>query len=231
MTYGQGGVRCAPGKLFTFRGRAMTTVNTTVIDLMMFAYGVQARQIIGIPAWAESQKYDLSAQPDADGVPNTEQMRALMRSVLADRFHLTFHNEQRELPVYAITVAKDGPKLTKSAGDPNGLPSLLFRGLGVLPGMNASMSDLAGVLQSAVLDRPVVDQTKLTGKYDFTITWTPDETQFAGMGVRVPPPSNDPNAPPALFTAFQEQLGLKLESTRAPVTTLVIDRLDKPSEN
>jgi uncharacterized protein (TIGR03435 family) len=74
--------------------------------------------------------------------------------------------------------------------------------------VNATVADLAGVMQSAVLDRPVVDKTGLQGRYDFTITWTPDESQFASRGVRVPPPSNDPNAPPNLFTAFQEQLGL-----------------------
>jgi uncharacterized protein (TIGR03435 family) len=93
------------------------------------------------------------------------------------------------------------------------------------------MADLAGVMQAAVMDRPVVDRTGLEGRYDFTIQWTPDESQFAGLGVRVPPPSGDPNAPPGLFTAFQEQLGLKLESTRAPAEVLVIDRVERPSEN
>jgi uncharacterized protein (TIGR03435 family) len=86
-------------------------------------------------------------------------------------------------------------------------------------------------MQTAVLDRPVVDRTGLPGRYDFTLTWTPDESQFRGLGVRVPPPSGDPNAPPGLFTAVQEQLGLKFESTSAPVDVLVIDRAEKPSEN
>ena len=98
--------------------------------------------------------------------------------------------------------------------------------------MNATMGDLAGVMQTAVLDRPVIDKTGLQGRYDFTLRWTPDETQFVNMGVRVPPPqANDPDAPPGLFTAFQEQLGLKLESTKGPVDVLVVDRIDKPSEN
>jgi uncharacterized protein (TIGR03435 family) len=86
-------------------------------------------------------------------------------------------------------------------------------------------------MQTAVLDRPVVDKTGLAGRYDFVLTWTPDETQFASMGVRVPPPPADGSGPPGLFTAFQEQLGLKLESTKAPADVLVIDRLDRPSEN
>ena len=93
------------------------------------------------------------------------------------------------------------------------------------------MADLAGVMQGAVLDRPVVDQTGITGRYDFTLTWTPDEFQFGGLGMKVPPPSGDAAAPPDLFTAFQQQLGLKLESTKAPADILVIDHVEKPSEN
>ena len=93
------------------------------------------------------------------------------------------------------------------------------------------MADFAGVLQTAVMDRPVVDKTGLTGRFDFSIRWTPDESQFVSMGVRVPPPSNDPNAPPGIFTAFPEQLGLKLDPSRAPVDVIVIDKVEKPSDN
>jgi uncharacterized protein (TIGR03435 family) len=132
--------------------------------------------------------------------------------------------------VYAITVGKTGPKLTKSEGDPNGLPGLFFRGLGVLPARNATMADFAGVMQAAVLDRPVVDQTGLPGRYDFTLTWTPDEFQFGGLGMK-PPATSEGATAPDLFTAMQQQLGLKLESTKAPAEILVIDRVEKPSEN
>ena len=155
----------------------------------------------------------------------------MVQKLLADRFKLTFHRDKKELSVFAIVVGKNGPKLTKSAGDPNGLPGLFFRGLGDLPARNATMADFAGVMQTAVLDRPVVDQTGLSGRFDFELKWTPDETQFAGLGVRVPAPSDDLAAPPDLFTAIQEQLGLKLQSTKAPVEVLVIDRVEKPSEN
>jgi bla regulator protein blaR1 len=220
-----------PGKLFTVKGRQVITINTTANDLITFAYELHARQLVGGPPWMESDKYDVTGQPEGQGLPDMKQLRALMRQLLTDRFKLSFHREKRELPVYAITVVSGGPKLTKNETNPNGLPGLLFRGLGVLPGVNATIADLAGVMQTAVLDRPVVDRTGLQGRYDFTLTWTPDETQFTSMGVRVPPPSNDPNAPPNLFTAFQEQLGLKLDATRAPAEVLVIDRIDKPSEN
>jgi uncharacterized protein (TIGR03435 family) len=220
-----------PGKLFTVRGRQVLTINTTLNDLVVFAYELHARQIAGGPDWAETQKYDVTGQPEAQGAPNLTQLRGMIRQLLTDRFKLAFHREQRELPVYAIIVAPGGPKLTKNDTNPNGLPGLLFRGLGVLPGTNATIADLAGVMQSAVLDRPVVDKTGLPGRYDFSLRWTPDESQFAGLGDRVPPPANDANAPPGLFTAFQEQLGLKLDPTRAPVEVLVIDRVARPSEN
>jgi uncharacterized protein (TIGR03435 family) len=179
----------------------------------------------------ESEKFDVTGQPEAPGIPSQPQLRAMIQSLLADRFKLAFRRDTREVPAYAIVVGNGGPRLTKNDSNPNGLPSLLFRGLGVLPASNATMADLAGVMQTAVLDRPVVDRTGLPGRYDFTLTWTPDESQFGGLGVRVPPPSGDANAAPGLFTAIQEQLGLKIESTRAPVEVLVIDRVEKPSEN
>ena len=220
-----------PGKLFTVRGRQVLTVNTTVNDLITFAYELHARQITGGPAWMDTEKYDVTGQPQAQGIPNLFQLRAMVRQLLTDRFKLAFHRDMKELAVYAIVVGNRGPTLTKNDTNPNGLPNLIFKGLGVLPAMNATMADLAGVMQSAVLDRPVVDKTGLPGRYDFTLTWTPDESQFSGLGVRVPPPSGDANAPPGLFTAFQEQLGLKLDSTKAPVDVLVVDRVEKPSDN
>jgi uncharacterized protein (TIGR03435 family) len=219
------------GKLFTVKGRQVLTINTTAVDLIAFAYGVHARQISGGPEWMRAEKYDVTGQPDAQGVPNERQLRGMVQKLLEDRFTLTIHRETKELGVYAITIGTGGPKLARNETNPDGLPSLLFRGLGVLPAVNASMADFAGVMQTAVLDRPVVDRTGLPGRYDFTLTWTADESQFAALGVRVPPPSGDPNAPPGLFTAIQEQLGLKLESTNAPVSVLVVDRVEKPSEN
>ena len=220
-----------PGKIFTVKGRQVITINTTTNDLITFAYDLHAKQIVGGPPWMESEKYDVTGQPEGQGTPSRTQLSGMIRKLLEDRFKFTFHRDKRELPVYAITLAPGGPKMTKNDTNPNGLPGLFFKGLGTLPGMNATMGDLASVMQTAVLDRPVIDRSGLQGRWDFTLRWTPDETQFQGMGVRVPPPSNDPDAPPVLFTAFQEQLGLKLESTRGPVEVLVVDRIEKPSEN
>ncbi|HKT80644.1 MAG TPA: TIGR03435 family protein [Vicinamibacterales bacterium] len=218
------------GKGFTIRGRQFLTINTSASDLITFAYSVHARQVSNGPEWLESIRYDVTILPDQEGIPNDKQLRELAGKLLAERFNFAFHHEQKELAVYALMVGKNGHKLTKSDLDPSGLPSLVFRGLGVLPARNASMANFAGVMQSAVLDRPVVDQTNLEGRYDFTLNWTPDETQFGGLGIRVPPPS-DTAAAPGLFTAVQEQLGLRFESTRAPADVIVIDRLDKPTED
>jgi uncharacterized protein (TIGR03435 family) len=219
----------AQGKLLTIRGRVVTTVNTTVQDLVAFAYGVHTEQIDGLEGWAASDAFDIAGPPDAPGVPNERQMRRMLQTLLADRFNLAFHRDTRELSAYALVRAETPLTLTRSAANPNATPALFFRGLGVLPAANATMADFASVMQYAVLDRPVVDRSGLEGRYDFLLRWTPDETQSGGLGIRVPPPTNDPAAPPGLFTAIQEQLGLKFEATRAPVDVIVVDRVERPS--
>lgn len=220
-----------PGKLYTMRGREFATINTSLMDLLGIAYSVHEKQVIGAPEWVRSDKFDILAKPDIDGTPNRNQLAVMLQKLFADRFALKFHHEQKEISVYALTVAKSGPKMNKS-DDPNNLPSLLFRGLGVLTVHDASMVDFANLMQGAVLDRPVVDKTGLDAKYDFLLKWTPDETQFTSFGPRPPQPqTNNPDAPPDLFTAIQQQLGLKFESTKAAVDVLVIDRIEKPSEN
>ncbi len=221
------------GKLYRVQGRRFSTVNTTLSDLITFSYGIQVRQIVGAPAWIESDKYDLAAQPDGEGQPNDRQWKLMVQKLLADRFKLSFHRDKKELSVYALVVGKSGSKLTKSAGDPDGLPGLGFRGLGAMAARNANMQDFAGLLQGVVLDRPVVDQTGITGRYDFTLDWTPDEFQFAAFGnANLPPqPKDDANPHTDLYTAIQQQLGLKLESTKAPTEVFVIDHVEKPSGN
>jgi uncharacterized protein (TIGR03435 family) len=220
-----------PGKYFSVRGRNFTTGNTTLVDMLSFAYGVHKKQIIGLPEWADTDKFDLAGEPDAPGAPSLKQWNSMMQKLLAERFKLTFHHDKKELSVYAITVAKTGSRLTPSQGDPNGLPGNFFRGLGDMVNVNSTLQDFAGVMQAAVLDRPVVDQTGLTGRFDFMLKWTPDESQFSGMGVKVPPPSDKADAPPSLYTAIQEQLGLKLDPVKAPVDVMVVDHVEKPSEN
>ena len=217
----------------TMRGpREVVTVNTSLNNLIAFAYGIHARQISGAPAWFESDHYDITAKPEADGLPNRKQLEGMLQSLLADRFKLTFHREKKELSVYAVTVAKAGSKLAKTSADANALPGLGFRGLGDLVARNSNMSDFTTLLQSTVLDRPVVDQTGLSGRFDFTLKWTPDEFQFGSFATGLPRPQADaPDAPPPLTTAIEQQLGLKLDGAKAPVEVLIIDHVEKPSAN
>jgi uncharacterized protein (TIGR03435 family) len=219
-----------PGKGFTMRGKEVLTIGTTVDDLITFAYDLHTRQVTGGPSWLESDKFDITGQPDSPGRPNLKQFKIMVQKLLADRFQLTFHRDKKEMSAYAIVVAKAGPKLTKSE-DPGNTPGLMFPKLGLLPARNATMEEFAQVMQGAVLDRPVVDQTGIAGRWDFTLTWTPDPTQFVAMGAHVPPPTDDPSAPPDLFTAFVQQLGLRLEATKAPVGVIVVDKVEKPSGN
>jgi uncharacterized protein (TIGR03435 family) len=221
------------GKLFSVRpdGR-IVTINTTLMDLIKFAYGVQDKQVTNLPDWASSQKYDLNGKPDIQGMPNPGQLRHMVQLELADRFQLKFHEDKKEMSAYVLSVAKSGEKMEKAPADSGPLPALFFRGLGVLTVRNATMQDFCELMQSAVLDRPVVDETELQGRYNFLLKWTPDESQFGGMGIKVPPPSDAADAPPPLYTAITEQIGLRLEAmSKAPVRELVIDHVDHPSAN
>ena len=134
--------------------------------------------------------------------------------------------------MYVLTIAKGGPKLTKSDGDPNGLPGLFFRGRpGDLVVHNATMGDFVGLLQNAVLDRPVLDKTGVSARWDFTLNWTPDDSQFGGLAAKLPPPADGTATPPALYTAIQEQIGLKLDATKSAADVFVVDHIEKPSDN
>jgi uncharacterized protein (TIGR03435 family) len=220
-----------PGKLFTIRGRHVLTVNTNVNDLITFAYSLHTKQLVNAPPWFATDKFDIDGVPDVEGQPNLKQLRLLIQSALTDRFKLTFHHDQKELSVYALTVAKGGPKLTDTIHKPSEPVNFGYRKLGALMVTNATMKDFCDGMQGSALDRPAVDHTGLTGRYDFTLNWTPDESQFEAMGGYRPPATEDPNAPPALSTAMQEQLGLKFESVKAPADVFVIDHVEKPSAN
>jgi uncharacterized protein (TIGR03435 family) len=208
------------------------TINTNLNDIMTFAYGLHAKQIVGAPAWFSTDKFDIDGVPDVEGQPSSKQFKLLFQSVLTDRFKLTFHHDKKELSVYALTVGKAGPKMTETIHQPNDPKNFIFRGKpGNLMVTNSTMKDFCDGMQAAVMDKPVVDQTGLTARYDFNLNWTPDESQFESMGGFKPPATEDPNAPPVLSTAMQEQLGLKFEATKAPAEVFVIDHVEKPSAN
>ncbi len=214
------------------RGEQITLTGVTLHDLLTFGYGVNPRQISGGPAWLDSDKFEILGKPDTEGQPSTKQLGIMLQKMLADRFKLTVHHDKKELTVYTITVAKTGPKLAQAVNNGNVLPGLGMRGLGRAVVRNATIADFAGFMQSIVLDRPVVDQTRLDARYDFALDWTPDDSQFPDRSGPLPPPTPE-NAEtfPDLFTAMQQQLGLKMESTKLAVDVIVVDKAEKPSDN
>lgn len=214
---------------FRFGIRKFSTINTTLVDILKFAYKLQDKQMTGLPPWASELKWDIDGQPDGEGQPSADQWRSALKKLLAERFQLKFHTEDREMPVYLLELTKNGPKmsLNQTGGDRGA--GLLFRGPGIFTAQNATMKDFAGLLQETLLDRPVLDKTGLgDAHYDFVLNWQPDAVQFGGRWANVPP--RDPPQPD-LYTAVQEQIGLKITPTKAPATVLVFEKVEKPSQN
>ena len=217
----------------TLNGRNFATRNSSLGDLIGFAYEVQANQIVNAPDWINKDRYDIAAVPDQEGSPNVQQLRAMVQKLLVSRFNLKFHHDKRDLSAYVLTVAKNGSKL-KPTEIKGTLP-----GLGMRPGAggltlflaNGRMQDFTGFLQMIVFDRPVVDRTELTGRYDCSVTFTPDDSEFNGKPPKLPPAAENTEPAPNLFTAFQEQLGLKLEAQKTQVDVIAIDHVEKPSPN
>ena len=222
-----------PGKTIDFEGRHLTMVNYNVNDLLSDAYGLHTRQIIGAPEWFDSELFDIDGVPDVPGEPSDKQADMMLQKLLTDRFALKLHHEQRELSVYAITVAKGGPKMTVSAPGQGNEDDFSFRKLGDLTVSNITMDEFAKEMQGSVTDRPVVDQTGLKDRYDFRLRWTPDDSQFAqfrSAGVQQRK-TDKPSTQPALNDAIRQQIGLRLEPVKAMVDVIVIDHVEHPSPN
>ena len=130
-------------------------------------------------SWLESERFDITAKPQQTGIPNVKQLRTMVQKLVAERFRLAFHPEKKELSAYMVTVGKNGPKLSKNETGGN-LPGFGGRGPGAIGVRNSTMAEFASFLQARILDRPVVDQTGLSGKWDFTLEWRPDPTQAVG---------------------------------------------------
>jgi bla regulator protein blaR1 len=210
-------------------------------SLLTWAYEVQNYQVSGGPSWMAAESWNILAKPAAPEGPqdgpaeyakmnDTQRTRYMaiirqrLQALLADRFQLVLRHESREQTVYALTIAKNGPKLKESADQ--SVSGFLKRGRGNITGKGAQMETLVKFLAIDVL-RPVADETHLTAHYDFTLDWTPDRPASATPGAET---ASDPTGP-TIFTAIEEQLGLRLESRKMPVDTLIIDRIEKPSEN
>jgi uncharacterized protein (TIGR03435 family) len=221
----------------TIGGRTFTVTAGSVADLISFAYGVQPKQIINGPDWMNSERYDISATIQPEGQPNPQQIRVMIRKLLAERFALKTHNDKRDMSAYVITVSKSGSRLPPT--QLNGpLPGFGMRpspsGVSLMA-RNAAFSEFRDFLQNLVLDRPVVDHTGLTGKYDFQVTFTPDDSQFNGHPPKAPASADSgaPTAEPApdITQAFDQQLGLKLSAEKTAVDVIALDHVEKPSPN
>lgn len=242
-------------------GGRFEATNDTLARLIMFAYDVSPRQLLGGPEWMRSDKYDVVAKPDGavpvgtpsssavhfpqgDGIAWTqmnrggrgaEDIRQMVQALLAERFQLKAHRETRELPLYALVVAKNGPKLKESAEGRR--PQMGVIGLGQLSFQAQDARALAMTL-ATLTGRFIEDRTGLQGKYDFDLHWTPDESERQMMNSAAQEHNMDLNnlprgdsSGPSLFTALEEQLGLRLESGKGPVEVVVVDHAEKPTEN
>lgn len=223
-----------PGWMLGTKGNHFAAHGVNLLDLISFAYGVHAKQIAGGPAWMQSERFDLEAVPNIPGRPRRAQLQPMLQKLLAERFGLAVHHEQRELAVYGLVVAKDGLKLTPTTQPdaPTGYDFPQIDRVAEMKVMRMTMADFASALQRTVMDRPVVDHSGLAERYDFTLRWTPDESQFIqfrGTGVSVPAGNEQASGLPGLFTAIQEQLGLRLEPRREPDDVIVIDSVNRPS--
>jgi len=243
-------LRRQPGGLYT-------TTNAPLRALIASAYlnefPPKGRLIFGGPGWIDSERFDIEAR--ADGKPGNEQERLMLQSLLEDRFKLVLHHETRRLPIYALVLSKPGkigPQLTPHSGSAKCTEFEAGKGL-VQPGPGEAMPaycggffmnprpgglretgnkitmDMLGQFLSQSVDRTVVNRTGLSGVFDFTLEFAPE----LGPASQSDSTANasDPSTPPSIFTALQEQLGLKLESQKGPVDALVIDHVEQPSEN
>lgn len=201
--------------------------------LIIMAYDLKPNQLTGGPSWLDSVKYDITAK--AEGPEEPERLKQMMQTLLADRFKLAFHRETKDLPIYELVTAKNGPKLHPSAEDARKNQQQFARmGRGMMDLQQMTMANFADHL-SRLVGRNVFDRTGIAGTYDIKLEWTPDESEsqmFKGPpdGAGPPPPSPDATGP-SLFGALQEQLGLKLVAGKGPVEIVVIDHVEKASEN
>jgi uncharacterized protein (TIGR03435 family) len=225
-----------PNKAGSSRSSSLTTdhgtytgENVTLRSLLTLAFGVRPDLIFGLPSWTENARFDVSAKVvDSDAKDlatlTREQHRAMMQALLADRFQLKSHMETRTLPVYELVITKGGMKFKESTPAVPGGRSGISAHNNELTGSDCPIAVFTNVL-SDNLHRAVIDKTGLTAKYDFALKWTRDEDSAAQSADAAA------DAGPSIFTAVQEQLGLKLQPAKGPVQVLVVDQVEQPSEN
>ena len=234
------------GSRILFTADGITANRFTLKAMIKMAYRINDDQIIEGPKWIDSDTYDVEAKVDSSEVAelsklDENQRSQMFQNLLAERFRLGIHRETRDLPVYVLSIAKNGPKVQEAKpgdtypdglkspdGKPMGHAGPMQWGNGRLVGQGIPLAQVAAAL-SQQLGRTVQDRTELKGNYDIKLEWTPDEPQRAQPGPENALATDSPST--SLFTAIQEQLGLKLESRKAPVEILVVDHAEPPPEN
>jgi uncharacterized protein (TIGR03435 family) len=217
-------------------GAGFKLENGTLKQIIQYAYDLRDFQLTGVSGWMTSERYNILAKGALDEGPSTylamndkqreagfALIRKRLQHLLADRFHLVVHTETRELPIYALVVAKGGVKMQPNTS-PSGAGTSMTRGRAMYQGTRVSLDQIAENL-AIITGRPVRNETGLTGFYDLKMQWTPD----AATGV--PDAAAEVATGPTLLTAVQEQLGLKLEAKKGPVEIMVVDRAERPTEN
>ena len=208
---------------FDVRGRHVIVGNRTVETMLRLGFGLQDSQIVNAPDWVNTERFDADGVPNVEGQPSLKQFQTLLRKLLVERFGLVTHTERRELSVYVLTVAKGGPKMTvskRSADEMQSDSDHQNGGQRSIEMWNVTMDGFATELLLNT-DRPVVNETGLTGRYDLAVKWTFDETKAP----------TDGSAAPSLFTAIEEQTGLKLEQVKRMTDVMVIDKVERPGAN
>jgi uncharacterized protein (TIGR03435 family) len=217
----------AESNVDSVRGR-LTATNITVREIIRLAYGLKDYQIERAPPWIDSDRYDIVAKSANSTTAGLEEAKSMVRELLADRFQLTTHRSTKQMAVYSLMVDKSGPKLTPHN---DGTGARTRRSCGHLAGTRLTMDVFATVL-SRELESDVLNRTALPGKFDLQLDWAPDSgpCHVVADSQGSPAPA-DPAGLPSIYAALPQQLGLRLESSKGPVEILVIDRVEKPSEN
>jgi uncharacterized protein (TIGR03435 family) len=216
------------GRFFKMNGtHRWVATNYTLKSLIALAYDLNPRTISGGPGWLDEQSFTIEAVTPGDVAPTRLEQMQMLRALLVERFGMKFHRQDKEMSIYALTVAKSGPKLKAAAkpDDPPKIVGIVYPDRIEVPARSVTMDDFVAMLQRATLDKPTVNRTGLAGKYDFDLKFAQDETQYGGQ---VPKAPDDAQSPP-LFTAMQEQLGLKLQATKGMVSAMVVDGAVKPT--
>jgi uncharacterized protein (TIGR03435 family) len=217
------------GLMMQTQPRGIRLAGVPLRMVMMLAYDVKAFQISGGPDWIRTERWDVLAEAEGDGRLPMEEKRPMIQALMADRFALKVHKGTKEMPVYVLAVEKKGSKLAA----PTGTDQRIGNGNGSLRAKKTGMDWFAGWL-SRKLGRMVLDQTDLKGEYDFALEWAPEpgegNPEYTGMPPGTPVPYINKDGP-SIFTALQEQLGLRLVSQKGPVEVIVVDSVERPSAN